>query len=178
MKRSSAARYFPALGHLIVSPGFALHERLRHPPKDAMNSLLSFGYTLLCNNVLSLLLAEGINPYLGNLHGAERQEAYLAFDMMEEFRSPVVDTLVMQLVNQKVIKQTDFEAEGDRAGIYLTDTARKVFLQHFEERMCTKIAHPDIQETVSYRRAIHLQIQRYKRSLLSDVPYEAFLRLN
>lgn len=175
---SSAARYFPALGHLIVSPGFALHQRLRHPPKDAINSLLSFGYTLLCNNVLSLLLAEGLNPYLGNLHGAERQEAYLAFDMMEEFRSPVVDTLVMQLVNQKVIKHTDFDLSSDRTGIYLTDAARRVFLQHFEERMTTKIAHPDIQQTVSYRRAIHFQIQRYKRSLLSDVPYEAFLRLS
>lgn len=174
---SSAARYFPALGRLIASPGFALHARLRHPPKDAMNSLLSFGYTLLCNNVLSLLLAEGLNPYLGNLHGAERQEAYLAFDMMEEFRSPVVDTLVMQLVNQKVIKHTDFDLSSDRPGIYLSDAARRVFLQHFEERMTTKIAHPDIQETVSYRRAIHLQIQRYKRSLLSDVPYEAFLRV-
>lgn len=172
-----AARYFPALGCLIVSSGFSLTERTRRPPKDIMNSLLSFGYTLLYNNVLSLLLAEGLNPYLGNLHGAEDQEAYLAFDMMEEFRSPIVDTLVMQLVNQKVLKPTDFDWTGE-GGIYLTDTARRVFLKHFEERICVKVSHPDIKEQVSYRRAIQLQVQRYKQALLGNQPYEAFLRLN
>lgn len=173
-----AARYFPALGKLIVNPGFSLTERTHRPPKDPINSLLSFGYTLLYNNVFSLLLAEGLNPYLGNLHGAERQEAYLAFDMMEEFRSPIVDTLVMKLVNQKVLKPTDFNWPSDEGGIYLTDAARKVFLKHFEERISLKITHPNVKEQVSYRRAIQLQIQGYKRALLGNLPYQAFLRLN
>ncbi|MCY7273937.1 MAG: CRISPR-associated endonuclease Cas1, partial [Phormidesmis sp. CAN_BIN44] len=91
---SSAARYFPALGRLITNPGFTLTERTRRPPKDPVNSLLSFGYTLLYDNVLSLLLAEGMNPYLGNLHYSEAAKQSLAFDLMEEFRASVVDALV------------------------------------------------------------------------------------
>jgi len=106
---AGAARYFPALGQLIVNAGFELQERTFHPPRDPMNSLLSFGYSLLLDNVFSLLQAEGLNPYLGNLHGGERPKAYLAFDLMEEFRSPIADTLAMKLVNQKVIKPTDFQ---------------------------------------------------------------------
>jgi CRISPR-associated protein Cas1 len=140
--------------------------------------LLSFGYTLLFNNVFSLLLAEGLNPYLGHLHGAERQKAYLAFDLMEEFRSPIVDSLVMRLVNQKIIRPTDFSWPKENNGVYLTDSARRVFLKHFEQRMTEKLSHPDVKEPVTYRRVIHLQIQRYKRALLGNQPYEAFQRVN
>lgn len=174
---AGAARYFPALGKLIVNPGFSLVGRNFHPPKDPTNSLLSFGYTLLFNNVLSLLLAEGLNPYLGNLHGAERPKAYLAFDLMEEFRSPVVDTLVIKLVNQKILKPTDFTWPNAEAAIYLNDAARRVFLKQFEDRICSPISHPDVQTQVSYRRAIQLQIQRYVRSLLGNVSYQSFRRI-
>jgi CRISPR-associated protein Cas1 len=174
---AGAARYFAALGRLIANPGFVMTERSFHPPKDPMNSLLSFGYTLLLNNVLSLLLAEGLNPYLGNLHGAERPKAYLAFDLMEEFRSAIVDTLVMKLVNQKILRPTDFSWATEQGGIYLTHPARRVFLKHFEERICETSTHPDVQEPVSYRRMIQLQVQRYGRAVLGNAPYEPFRRV-
>lgn len=172
-----AAQYFAALNHLIRNPGFSLPQRAFHPPPDPMNSLLSFGYTLLLNNVFSLLITEGLNPYLGNLHGAERTKAYLAFDMMEEFRSPVVDTLVMKLVNQKEIRPTDFTWPTDKGGVYLTGAARRVFLKRFEERMSIKASHPDVKGKVSYRRIIHLQVKRYVRSLIGNQPYESFRRI-
>ncbi len=172
-----AARYFAALNQLIVNPGFVLQGRIFHPPTDPMNSLLSFAYTLLFNNVFSLLLVEGLNPYLGNLHGAERPKAYLAFDLMEEFRSPIADTLVMKLVNQKILSPTDFTYPNQDGGVYLEGAARKVFLKHFDQRMCEKISHPDVQNQVSYRRAIQLQIQRYKKAVLGNQPYQTFRRV-
>lgn len=172
-----AAQYFAALNQLIRNPGFSLPKRAFHPPPDPMNSLLSFGYTLLFNNVFSLLITEGLNPYLGNLHGAERPKAYLAFDLMEEFRSPVVDTLVMKLVNQKAVRPTDFTWPTDKGGVYLTSPARRLFLKRFEERMGETASHPDVKNPVSYRRIIQLQVQRYVKSLLGDQPYEAFRRI-
>jgi CRISPR-associated protein Cas1 len=175
---SAAQRYFTALGTLITNPGFSLTQRTRRPPKDPVNSLLSFGYTLLLNNVLSLLLAAGFHPYLGNLHGSDRHEAFLAFDLMEEFRSPIVDTLVIKLINQKILKPTDFTWPQPDGGIYLTDPARRVFLRHFEERISFKITHPDIQDLVSYRRVIQLQIQRYKHCLFNGTPYQPFRRID
>lgn len=175
---AAAARYFPALGRLIRHPEFTFSQRHRRPPTDPVNSLLSFGYTLLFNNVLSLLLAEGLNPYLGNLHGSEKRQAFLAFDLVEEFRSPVVDSLVMRLVNQKFLKPTDFTWPNQEGGIYLNDEARRPFLKQFEERLSLKVSHPDVQELVSYRRVIQLQVRRYKQALLSGVPYEAFRKVN
>ncbi len=172
-----AACYFRAMGKLIRHPDFEFTERKYYPPRDPVNALLSFGYSLLLSNVMSLLLAEGLNLCLGNLHGGERPKPYLAFDLMEEFRSPIVDTMVMQLLNQRVIRPTDFTWPQDNGGVYLDESARKLFLRHFEERMVTKTSHPDVMERVSYRRAIHLQIKRYVNAVFGEQAYEGYRRL-
>ncbi len=173
---AAASRYFSAFGRLFINASFHFSTRNRRPPTDPVNSMLSFGYTLLFNNVMSLILAEGLNPYLGNLHRNDRREMHLASDLMEEFRSPVVDSLVLSLINQQVVKPEDFVTSQHNGGVYLADPGRKRFLKEFEERICSKTQHPDVKTRVAYRRAIQLQVQRYKRALLERVPYEAFLR--
>lgn len=131
---------------------------------------------LLFNNVLSLLHLEGLNPYLGNLHRSDRHEAHLAFDLMEEFRSPIVDTLVLTLLNQQVFKPDDFLPPKANGAVYLNDTARRRYLQAFEDRIMTTLHHPDTRDPVPYRRIIQLQIRRYKSCLLNDTLYEPFRR--
>jgi CRISPR-associated protein Cas1 len=172
-----AARYFPAFGRLITHPVFTFSQRHRQPPTDPVNSLLSFGYTLLFNNVLSLIIAEGLSPYLGHFHYGEDKKPYLAFDLMEEFRSPIVDSLVLRLINNSIFKPDDFDQVASTGGFYLNSTARKVFLQQFERRINESVSHRDIQSQVSYRQAIQLQIRRYKRSLWRGEVYEPFLRI-
>jgi len=171
-----AKLYFTALGQMITNSGFSLTGRSRRPPTDPVNSLLSFGYTLLFNNVLSLLLAEGLNPYLGNLHRSERKEPHLAFDLVEEFRAPIVDSLVIALVNQKILRPTDFTYPNEEGGVYLETGARRVFLKHFEERISETMTHPRTQQQVSYRRAIQFQVQHYKECLRTSQPYQPFIR--
>jgi CRISPR-associated protein Cas1 len=173
---SGAARYFPAWGQLITNQDFSFSRRFRHPPTDPVNSLLSFGYTILFNNVLSLIIAEGLSPYFGNFHYGERDKPYLAFDLMEEFRSTVVDSLVLKIVNKPLLKPEDFERVASKGAIYLSDSGRRVFLKHLEMRMNEEVSHPDVQSAVPYRQAIHLQIRRYKRSLITSVPYQPFVR--
>jgi CRISPR-associated protein Cas1 len=171
-----AAHYFPALGQLITNPSFSLITRRRRPATDPVNALLSFGYMLLFNNVLSLLHLEGLNPYLGNLHRSDRHETQLAFDLMEEFRSPIVDTLVLTLLNQQVLEPEDFLPPKPDGAVYLNDASRRRYLQAFEDRIMTPAHHPDTPDSVPYRRIIQLQIRRYKQSLLEDVPYQSFHR--
>jgi CRISP-associated protein Cas1 len=175
---AAAASYFGALGQLISNNGFSFTTRNRRPPKDPVNALLSFGYTLLLNNVLSLMLAEGLNPYLGNLHGSDRISAFLSFDLMEEFRSPIVDTLVMRLINQKILRPTDFTFPDRDGGIYLEPTPRRLFLKHFENRISTPIKYLDLAEPISYRRVIELQVRQYTRVLLAGVDYVPFRRVD
>jgi CRISP-associated protein Cas1 len=96
---------------------------------------------------------------------------------MEEWRSVIVDGLVMDVVNHGVIGPTDFEWVTEAGGIYLTKRARRVFLKRFEDRMCGLMSHPDVQEQVSYRRAIQLQVRRYARAVVAGEMYEPFRRL-
>ena len=175
----AATRYFPALGKLISNSDFSFSLRNRQPPQDPVNSLLSFGYTLLFNNVLSLIIAEGLSPYFGNFHYSEdkKNKPFLAFDLMEEFRSPIVDSFVLWFINSSVVKPKDFESVITTGGVYLKSGPRKVFLEQFEQRMNESISHPDIQSQVCYRRAIQLQIRRYKRYLLHGEAYEPFWRI-
>ena len=172
-----AARYFPAWGQLITNPEFSFAKRVRHPPTDPVNALLSFGYTILLNNVVSLIIAEGLSPYFGNLHYGEDRKTYLAFDLMEEFRSPIVDSLVLKVVNKKSLEANDFEPVRLPGGIYLTKSGRQTFLRQLEIQMNEAVSHPDLQSPVTYRQAIGLQIRRYKGSLVRGVAYEPFLRL-
>ncbi|MGB6298969.1 MAG: CRISPR-associated endonuclease Cas1 [Rivularia sp. (in: cyanobacteria)] len=172
----AAARYFPAFGNLITNPKFSFSQRFRQPPTDEINSLLSFGYTLLFNNVLSFIITEGLSPYIGHFHYGDKQKTYLAFDLMEEFRSPIVDSLVLKIINKSLFKPQDFDVVATTGGVYLSQTARRVFLKQFENRMNEEISHPDLISQVTYRHAIQLQVRRYKRCLLSDNPYESFLR--
>ncbi|MGH8002262.1 MAG: CRISPR-associated endonuclease Cas1 [Brasilonema sp.] len=172
----AAARYFPAFGQLITNSKFEFSLRNRQPPTDPINSLLSFGYTLLFNNVLSFLVAEGLSPYLGNFHYGEKQKPYLAFDLMEEMRSVVVDSFVLKIINKSLLKPQDFDIVPSTGGVYLNQSARRVFLKQFETRMNEEVSHPDLQSQITYRHAIQLQVRRYKRCLLSGVPYEPFLR--
>ena len=173
---AAAARYFKALGQLITNPGFVFNGRNRRPPTDPTNSLLSFGYTLLHNHVLSLILAEGLNPYLGNLHGSERKLTFLAFDLVEEFRAAIVDALVIRLVNRKSISPTDFTWPNQQGGVYLQGAGRRLFLQRFEDRLSQLVSHPDIEAQVSYRRVLQLQVQRYKQAVLGSSPYDTYFK--
>ncbi|NEQ95958.1 MAG: CRISPR-associated endonuclease Cas1, partial [Cyanothece sp. SIO2G6] len=175
---AAARLYFGALGQLITNPGFSLEGRNRRPPKDPVNSLLSFGYTLLFNNVMSLILAEGLNPYLGNLHRSEKKEPHLAFDLTEEFRAPVVDSLVLALINKKILRPTDFTFPNDKGGVYLEEPGRRVFLKHFEEHISELRFHRRLEQRMSYRRAIQTQVQQYKQCLQSSSQYHPFIQSN
>ena len=95
---------------------------------------------------------------------------------MEEFRSPIVDSLVITLINIPIFNTEDFERRGNSRGIYLKDQSRRIFLEKFEARMNQLISHPVMQSDISYREAIQLQVRLYKRCLVSSKVYEPFIR--
>jgi len=104
---AAAARYFPAFTSILKDPmGFT--NRNRQPPTDPVNSMLSFGYTLLFYNIFSLAKSHGLHPYVGFFHEMRAGHPALVSDLIEEFRAPIVESLVLYLVNSKILKQEDF----------------------------------------------------------------------
>jgi len=164
---AGAAQYFAALGQL-VDPAFQFSRRTRRPPTDPVNSLLSLGYTLLFYNLYALIVARGLHPYVGHLHLLRDRHPALASDLIEEFRAPIVDSLVLYLVNSKIFAPADFSRLPDGPCL-LKDAARKTFLRSFEQKMATQITHPHTGVVVDYRRCLDLQVYQMAEWIRGEV---------
>ena len=105
-----SALYFEAFPHgFIENMGFV--RRIRRPPTDPVNSILSLLYTFLMNRVYAAVRVAGLDPYPGFLHALDYGRYSLVLDLMEEFRTIIADTLALSLFNLKILKKEDFYVE-------------------------------------------------------------------
>lgn len=145
----AARNYFEAL-NLLVRPDrrehFQMDGRTRRPPRDRMNALLSFFYSMWMNDCRSACEAAGLDPQLGLLHALRPGRAALALDLMEEFR-PFADRLALTLINRVQLSNTDFEAREGGA-VLLQGDARKAIVTAYQERKQDALTHPLLAETV------------------------------
>ena len=100
--------YFSTFNRLLRNSDFEFNGRNRRPPKDPVNALLSFVYTLLTNEVLSAINICGLDPYMGSLHEISYGRPSLACDLVEEYRCDLGDRLVLSLINRKMVTPDDF----------------------------------------------------------------------
>ncbi len=83
-------------------------KRIRRPPTDPVNSVLSLLYTILLNRVYAAVRVAGLNPMVGYLHTLEYGRHSLALDLVEEFRSIIAETCTLSLFNLKILRSADF----------------------------------------------------------------------
>jgi CRISPR-associated protein Cas1 len=106
---SIANVYWKAFAKLIKNEHFKFNHRSKNPPRDYVNSLLSYGYTLLTTRMISIILKVGLDPYFGFYHENNYRRPSLALDLMEEFRPIAVDKIVLNLINKRQLNPDDFE---------------------------------------------------------------------
>jgi len=162
--------YFDVLDELILKQknDFFIRERNRRPPRDNMNSLLSFLYTLLAHDVESALETVGLDPYVGFFHTDRPGRASLALDMMEELRPFIADRLALNLVNLQQICSEDF-LKKDGGGIILTDKGRKAVLGVWQKRKQDEITHPYLNEKIPIGLLPYIQSMLMARFLRGDI---------
>lgn len=132
---AGAACYFGVLGHCIQNPEFEFGGRSKRPPRDPVNAMLSFGYQILWNHLLSLLELQGLDPYEACLHQGTERHAALASDLLEGFRAPVVDSLVLYMINRRMMSAVDDFTFLENGACYLNDSGRRKYLGAFIQRM-------------------------------------------
>lgn len=167
---TAANCYFAALAVCLTSADFVFGQRSRRPPLNPVNAMLSFGYTVVWNHLLSLLELQGLDPYVGCLHQGSERHAALASDLLEEFRSPIVDSLVLYLINRQLISAVnDFEYRD--GGCFLNDAGRKKFLRAFVQRMEEKVAGQPrwnllMQQVREFKRFVYQPVNVYQPYLI------------
>lgn len=140
----AAKIYFSALSSIVrcdTRPHFGMNGRTRRPPRDRINALLSFLYSMLMNDCRSALEAVGLDPQLGFMHAVRPGRAALALDLMEEFRAILADRLALTLVNRGQIGRNDF-IERDGGAVSLEGDARRTVVIAYQERKQEEITHP------------------------------------
>jgi len=153
---AAARQYFFALGAVCGSE-WAFTTRQRRPPPDPVNSMLSFGYTLLFQEAVTACLAAGLDPYASFIHRPRIGRQSLALDLMEEFRPCIIDSVVMRMIRTRMISPLDFEMSGeDKPMCRLSKSARNTMLEALETRFLTEFSHPSYGRKMSWRQALGL----------------------
>ena len=157
---AATAAYFGVLGQFLPD-NFPFVKRTRRPPKDPVNAMLSFAYTLLSSDLESAILRVGLDPYIGYLHLVDYGRPSLALDLMEEFRPVIVDALVLDLLNHGQMKTEDFEQRD--GGVFLCGDGRKRLIRAYQDRVAVEVQYVGSGERVQkipYRRCFELQARR------------------
>lgn len=170
----AANAYFDVFNHLILhqKDDFPFNGRNRRPPKDEVNAMLSFVYTLIANDMAAALESVGLDPYVGFMHTLRPGRASLALDMMEELRAYLGDRLVLSMINRKQITKKDFIRQSDDSFV-MTDDCRKNLLTTWQKRKKETIEHPYLKEKIPIGLIPYAQamlLARFLREDLDDYP--------
>lgn len=168
---NAAHIYFQAIA-TTVDPKWNFHKRNKQPPTDPINAMLSYGYTLLFYNVYSFLRTRGLNPHIGHLHAMRTGHPALASDLMEEFRSIIVDAVVLNIVLNNKLNIEDFEIKNNYA-CHLNAKARGLFIRQIENKLNAALTHPISGLKLDYRRCIEHQVKNLANHIKNpETPYQ------
>lgn len=141
--------------------------RNRRPPRDAVNALLSLGYSMLAKDLTVTCYAVGFDPLMGFYHQPRYGRPALALDLMEPFRPLIVDSAVLNAINTRMVTPGDFLTVGK--SVALKPSGRKAFYRAYELRMDTLVTHPQFDYRVSYRRLLEIQARLLARWMEGEV---------
>ncbi|MBU1297798.1 MAG: type I-B CRISPR-associated endonuclease Cas1b [Bacteroidetes bacterium] len=156
----------------ILGQEYALDKRVKHPPDNAINALVSFSNSLVYTTVLSEIYHTHLNPTISFLHGPGERRYSLALDLAEIFKPILADKMIFKLLNNKQIQEKHFRKELNFC--YLEESGRKIVLQEYDERLKTTIKHRSLGRNVSYRHMIRLEAYKLVRHITSKDEYKAF----
>ena len=163
-------RYYDAFSMIISD--FEMGIRTKRPPQNEVNALISFGNMMCYSQCLRAIHQTQLNPTISYLHSPGDRRYSLALDLAEIFKPILIDRLIFSMLNRKEIKTDDFDRKVNR--IILKETARKSFVQSFEQRLNETIQHRSLRKKVSYKYLIRLECYKLVKHILQVEPYKPF----
>ncbi|MCY4164202.1 MAG: CRISPR-associated endonuclease Cas1 [bacterium] len=147
---------------------FDFQGRNRRPPRDPINCLLSYVYSLLTKDLTAVALAVGFDPYLGVFHKPRFGRPALALDLAEEFRPLVADSVVVNVINNGETQENAFIVRAQ--GVALTQQGRRSVIAAYERRLDQEVTHPVYGYKITYRRVLEVQARMLGSYLLGEIP--------
>ena len=156
----------------IVNQDIDFEKRVKRPPDNMINTLISFVNSLMYVACLSEIYATQLNPTISYLHSAGDRRFSLCLDIAEVFKPLIVDRLIFSLLNKNIISESDFSKESNF--YYLKDRGRKKVLKEWDESLKRTIRHKTLKRNVSYRHLIRLECFKLIKDLMEEKNYDGF----
>lgn len=161
--------YYSALDEIFPEE-YRIVTRTRRPPGNKMNTLISFGNSLMYTTVLSEIYNTQLNPTISYLHEPFERRFSLSLDVSEIFKPIIVDRIILKLVNKNMLDDNCFRGEiGD---MLLSEKGKKIFLQEYNDKLGTTIKHKGLRRNVSYKRLIRMELYKLSKHVLGDEEYK------
>jgi len=165
---AAGAAYFQGYRSLFHEK-WGFDRRNRRPPRDPVNVLLSFGYTLLTNNAISAVRSAGLDVFAGFLHAVDYNRPSMALDLVEEFR-PLIDGLVLWCCRSNYLTKDFFKKGDGKRPVILDPEGQKKYIEAFENRMRKRFTHPVRQQRLSIRQCLFEQAHQVADSIRNGQP--------
>lgn len=156
----------------IINQDISFEKRVKNPPDNAINSLISYVNTIIYTRVLGEIYKTQLNPTISYLHEPSERRFSLCLDIAEIFKPILADRLIFSMLNKNQITEKDFE-EGLNF-LYIKENARKEITKEMDKRLQTTIKHKTLGREVSYEYLIRLELYKLIKHLTEDIPYEGF----
>ncbi|MBL8810480.1 MAG: CRISPR-associated endonuclease Cas1 [Planctomycetaceae bacterium] len=165
----AAKVYFKSLFELLNGRhDFDVNDRNRRPPRDPVNAVLSFVYSLLVKELTVVLQGVGFDPMLGLFHRPRYGRPGLALDAAEEYRPLIGDSVTLTVFNNGEVNHSSFlERMGS---VTLTESGRRSVIAAFERRMGQEVTHPVFGYRISYRQVLEVQARLLARAVTGELP--------
>lgn len=156
----------------IINQDIEFEKRIKNPPDNAINSLISYVNTMIYTRVLSEIYKTQLNPTISYLHVPSERRFSLCLDIAEIFKPIIGDRLIFSMLNKRQITEKDFEKGLNF--LYIKEKARKEITKQLDMKLKTTIKHKTLGREVSYEYLIRLEIYKLIKHLTEDIPYEGF----
>lgn len=156
----------------ILGGEYEFENRVKRPPNNIVNCLISFGNSMLYTTTLSELYRTQLNPTVSFLHEPGTKRFSLSLDLSEVFKPILVDRLIFRLLNKGMLKPEHFEEKLNYC--YLKENGRKIFVKEYDDQTKVTIKHRKLEREVSYRRLIRLECYKLIKHLSGVEPYKGF----
>lgn len=156
----------------IIKQDIDFEKRVKNPPDNMINSLISFVNSLLCSVALSEIYKTNLSPYISYLHEPGTRRFSLSLDITEIFKPLIVDRMIFAMLNKNQLSIKDFEKDSNFT--YLKETGRKKILVEFDDRLNKTIKHKDLNRSVSYRYMMRLECYKLIKHITGEKDYEGF----
>ena len=166
--------YYRFFDLLITDPQFRIGKRVRHPPNNIMNAMISFVNSMCYSAVLTQIYHTHLDPRISFLHSPSDRRISLNLDISELFKPVLADRLIFSIVHKRMLKPSDFEPIGN-GGIYASENARKIIISEWEKSLRGTITYPSAGQKMGWRRVMRTEALNIQKYITEGLPYEPFI---